>query len=159
MTTNHQHGALLIEVLIGTAILAGVLVALAGALNQFNLLAVDNLRKTQATFLAVEGLEALRAKRDTSWAEAINSLAREADYYLVWQTDHWDLSATPSLVDNRFDRRVSLSDVYRDANNDIAATGTFDPDTILATARVSWLGRGGTTTKEIAAYLTNLFAN
>jgi type II secretory pathway pseudopilin PulG len=159
MITTKEKGALLVEVLIGSAIIASVLVLLAGSLVRFNLLAVDNLRRTQAAFLATEGLEAVRSLRDTSWTEAVATLTPNTDYYLAWQGDQWSLSATPSLVDGRFDRAVRVEEVYRDANNDIAETGTLDPDTWLVTASVSWPTGRGTTTKQLSAYLTNLFDN
>lgn len=150
---------MLIEVLIGSAIVAGVLVVLAGSLARFNLLAIDNLHKTQAAFLATEGLEAARLLRDISWSEEVAVLVPATSYYLAWQTDRWELSTVPSVIDNRFYRTIEVAEVYRDANNDIASSGTLDPSTYLVTARVSWLARGGTTTKELAAYLTDLFGN
>jgi len=159
MITTKEKGALLVEVLISSAIIASVLVLLAGSLVRFNLLAVNNLRQTQAAFLATEGLEAVRALRDTSWAGQVATLNPGTDYYLVWASDQWSLSATPSLVDGRFDRAVGVTAVYRDANNDIAETGTLDSDTWLVTARVSWPTGRGTTTKQLSAYLTNLFNN
>jgi len=159
MIKSKQHGALLVEVLIGSAIIASVLVLLAGSLVRFNLLAVDNLRRTQAAFLASEGLEAVRSLRDTSWTEAVATLNPGTEYYLVWASDHWALDITPTLIDNRFDRTVSVAAVSRDANYDIAATGTLDPDLWLVTASVSWPTGRGTTTKQLSAYLTNLFDN
>jgi hypothetical protein len=52
---------------------------------------------------------------------------------------------------------VVVSGVCRNANSDIAACGTNDPDAKYVTVSVAWRVGAATTTRAISFYTFNLF--
>ncbi len=117
---------------------------------------VNNIK---AAFLLEEGVESVKIMRDSSWSTNIGALASGVDYYLTFDGLNWQSSATPNMVDNLFERKFRVSDVLRDANDDISASGVIDPDTKEIIFYVSWLERGATTTNTLSSYITNIFNN
>ena len=83
-------------------------------------------------------------------------LSNGVDYYLAFTGTSWQATLTPTYV-GMFDRRIRLAEVYRDAEDDIAASGTLDPNTRLVSSTVSWLEHGATSTKVVSTYITNMF--
>lgn len=156
---SRRRGYLLVELLVGAAIVAGALVALVGAVNQLAVGARENVAATQAGFLAEEGLEAARLWRDTSWDNKVANLSLGQNYYLVWNSNRWEASVTPSLIDGKFSRVVEVSSAYRDGNNNLVENGTLDSEARLITTTVGWASKNGTSTRELSTYLTNIFDN
>ncbi len=151
----------LVETIVGAAIMGLVLISL-GEIGRFTLRVVDEASlKLRAAFLAEEGVEAVRAIRDTGWSANIAPLPLGQDYYLRFSGGIWILDPmSQPKVDNIFDRRVVFGEVKRNASDDIvSAGGVSDPDAKKVTVRVSWATRGGTASTTMATYLTNLFAN
>lgn len=157
----HNGGFGLIETVVGTAILLVVLLGLVQAGQYAFRLVSDANMKIRASFLAEEGIEAMRLLRDAGWSANIAPVANGIDYYPAFSGGAWQISQTPaSLVDGIFDRRVLFSAVYRDANDVIAASGgALDPDTKKVTVSVNWTNRGRGATTTISTYFTNLFNN
>ncbi len=107
----------------------------------------------EATLLADEGLEAVRAVRNASWAGAIAPLVNGVTYYPVIESGVWKLSTTdPGPIDGVYTRTVVFSQVLRDALDRIAPAGTPDSSTRRVVSRVTW-GSGKQT--ELTAYITD----
>src|SRR6185436_2799608 len=104
-------------------------------INTYSLYLQTSLAATaqiQASYLLEEGQEAARFLRDSSWSSNMASLAPGSPYYLSFSTttSTWTVSATPSLVDGMFARRLVVSSVSRNSSSDIVTTGgTLDPQT------------------------------
>ncbi|PIR55496.1 hypothetical protein COU74_00545 [Candidatus Peregrinibacteria bacterium CG10_big_fil_rev_8_21_14_0_10_36_19] len=92
---------------------------------------------SEAIFYAQEGLEAARRIRDQNYLSLTNG-----DHGLNFTTDVWSFVPAPEDVDGFYERTVTVDDVYRDVNGDIADSGTFDPDTKKVTSEISWLFKG-----------------
>lgn len=113
----------------------------------------------QTNLLLEEGIEVVKLFRDDSWQNNIASLSTTTPYYLNFTGTAWTATTTEILIDPVFDRTIVLDDVFRDANDDIASTGTYDPGTRKLTVLVEWLNRGATTSKSIQTYITDIFDN
>ncbi|MDD5050303.1 MAG: hypothetical protein PHV93_00995 [Candidatus Pacebacteria bacterium] len=154
-----KKGITVVEVLVGASIFLVVLLGLSTALNLIIRASLQNTAKIQGTFLAEEGLEAVRVLRDQGWNANIQSLLSGTDYYLTFNGSTFQSTTTPLSVESTFLRTFRLSDVYRNASQDIAGSGTLDPKTKLITVSVSWNDHGATSTQSISTYLTNIFNN
>jgi len=154
-----QQGSLMVEVIVVVSIVTvSILVALTVAQKSIYL-ARQSLHHSQSAFLLEEGAEAVKVIRDNAWS-GISSLTLSTDYYLsfsggTWTT--WTLSTTPSQV-GAFTRRIVFSSAYRDANQDLAPSGTLDDQTRLVTVTVSWTEGAQTLSKTLQFYLTDLFS-
>ena len=158
--SNFQGGFGLVEVLVGSSIIAAVLISLLGVAGNFIRVSHATVRTTQGVYLLEEGVEASRLIRDGGWTANIVPLSVGATYRFAWDTstDTWVPTTTIHYIDGMFDRTFTLSDVYRNADDDIAGSGTLDPNTRLVTVTVSWRGPSeATTSKSISTYITNFF--
>jgi type II secretory pathway pseudopilin PulG len=150
-------GAGLMEVIIGVSLILITLVGLVTTYNLFLEAALRNTEVLQANFLIEEGIEATRALRDADWDSNIATLNQGTDYDVEESGGSWQISTNPSLIDGKFYRAVTVEDVYRDANDDIAPSGTLDSNIKLFIVTVSWLEGSATSTRSLSAYLTKLF--
>ena len=152
-------GFSLIEAIVGISIFSIFIfsVMLASQLSQRT--ASESVRNIQTSFLLEEGVDTIKILRNTSWSANIASLVFGTNYYFNYNGTTWVSSPANVYVDGIFERKFVLENVYRDASDDIASSGTLDVGTRKATVNVSWLGRSGTTTKNAVFYLTNLFSN
>jgi hypothetical protein len=137
-------------------IIVSVLATLVLAFNLLLRFGLSSVERVQATYLAEEGIEALKHIRDDDYT-ILSALTRDTAYYLEYTNDHWSATTTGVAVDGVFERSFMVSDVDRDSNDDIADTGTTDDNTLLLTVEVSWWNRDATTTKSIATYVTNIY--
>lgn len=152
-----MKGFTLVEVVVATSIILVFLLALFGVNNLYLKSAFLNTDSIKATFLAEEGLEAMRFLRNSSWEDNILPLSAGTNYNLIFLSNAWIVNSSSDYVDNLFERRAVLSDVYRDVLDDIVTSGgTLDPYTKMVTINVSWSTRGATTTKSISTYLSNI---
>ena len=119
----------------------------------------ESVRNIQASFLLEEGVDAVKIFRDTSWSSGIGNLIAGQNYFFSYNGTTWVSTNNNVYIDEIFERKFVLNNVYRDANDDIAPSGMLDSGTKKATIGVSWLGRTGTTTKSAFFYLTDLFSN
>lgn len=156
---KEQAGFGIVEVLVVAVIISLVLVGLHATTVQALRLVQQSTKRTQATFLAEETIEVLRAMRDTGWTSSIGTLSASTDYFLAFNGSAWTISTTNIFIDDLFERKFVIENVNRDANDDIATSGTMDPNTKKITATVSWLSQTGTTTQSVNTYITNLFQN
>jgi len=149
----------LIEAVAGVSIISIFIFSLMLASQLSQKIVGESVRNTQSSFLLEEGADAVKIIRDTSWSSGIGNLVAGTDYYFSYNGTTWISTSNNVYIDGIFERKFVLSNVYRDANDDIAASGTLDSGTKKATVSVSWLGRTGTTTKSASFYLTDLFSN
>ena len=153
-----QQGFTLIEVLLAAALILSSVLALLGVHSFYLRTALGQTATLQAVSLAEEGLEVVRFWRNLSWTNRIVPIPFDTGYGLSLNGGDWS-TTTDRFVEN-FERRVTLSAVYRDASGDIVTTGgTLDPNTLLVSSQVSWSKGWATTTKSVATYLTNLYDN
>jgi len=152
-------GFSLVEVLVSVFIFTVILSILIGANNLYLSGADANLKLTKATYLAEEGIEALKIIRDTSWTDFYNIPADYDHLYFSYESasSTWKATTTDIKIDS-FSRSFILSDVYRDSNNIIVQNGgTVDPNTKEATVSISWIKRNGESiTKSMSAYIANI---
>jgi type II secretory pathway pseudopilin PulG len=152
-----KKGMGLVEVLVAVFIFTIILSSLILVSNMYLSGAGDNLRLTQAAYLAEEGVEAVKTIRDNSWTN-ISAMATGTKYYLATTSSAWATTTTKVYIDNFFLRYFILEDAMRDNNSrDILDTGTIvDSKTRKLTVFVSWLGKTGTTTKSLKTYITDI---
>ena len=147
------------EVLVSAVIITLVLVGVHATSVQALRLVQQSTKRTQAAFLAEETIEVLRSHRDSSWTSSFGSLTSGTNYFLEFTSGAWNITTTNIFVDDLFERTFTVADVYRDANDDIAGSGTLDPGAKKVTATVSWHAQSGTTTQSVSTYITDLFGN
>jgi Tfp pilus assembly protein PilV len=151
-----KNGFGMIEVVLGISI---IFLAFFGviAVAQFSVrVSGESTNNVKAVFLMEEGMEALKNLRDRGWSN-ISSLTADTNYFFNFTGSAWATSAANVFVDGFYERKFKLENVYRNANQDIATSGTLDPNTKKATVYVSWRTQSGTTTRSVSAYLLNLF--
>lgn len=150
----------LVEIIIGASILSVSLFSLSKLFQATLRDSVLTQGVTQGDYLLEEGIEGAKILRDTSYSSSFGKMSTTTSYYLSWTGTTWATSTTNTLIDGKFDRKINLSDVKRDSGtSDIAAAGTYDPNTKLVTVAVSWRDSTGTTTRSIQSYITNIFNN
>lgn len=136
-----------IEVVIGVSIAGIVLIYSANALYEFVNSARDITAKTEALYLAEDGLEIIRYIRDEDWTD-ISTIPLNTTRYLAISSTTALISTTPETVDG-FSRRFTIQNVYRDANDDIVASttggSTADTRSKYVFMTVSW----GTPVKNV----------
>ncbi len=147
------------EIIIGTTIISLSLVGLITSFNLFVSTGLSNTQKVQAVYILEESIEAFRYIRDDGWTANISTLSKNVSYNLAFDGSNWEATTTSALIDNVFDRTITIVDVYRrDSDDDIIASTspdskTLDPNTVQVTASVSW------DEDEVNAttYFTNIF--
>ena len=152
-------GMALVEIIIGSAIISGGVLAAIVSYNTYVNYALANNKNIQASYLLEEGLEVMTFFRDSGWTANISGLSTSTTYYLNYSSGAWATTTTPQYVDGVFLRSISVSDVKRDAIDQISASGTYDPNTKKITATIDYLQGQATTTKSLSLYITNINAN
>lgn len=152
-----ERGFLLVEIIVSTAIITIVILALFVSYNLYFSVALTNTERIQATFLLEETIEAVKAIRDSDW-NTIANLTSGSTYYLDPSGYSWTISNSPvSYIDGTFERKFSVENVARNGSKDIDPTGTNDSGTRKVNATVSWIGRNhATTSVTVSTYITNI---
>jgi Tfp pilus assembly protein PilV len=157
---KNQKGFGLIEILIVGAVIAIGFVSIAAFLVYSSGLTFRVTRNTEAVSLAEEGMEAVRSMRDESWSANIAVLTSGTTYYPEVSGNKWTLTTIkPGLVNGLYNRTVVIGDVNRDANDDIAPSGTPDVDTKEVVVKVSWNENQVTKDVTLTTYITNFLSN
>ena len=157
MKNNFSKGMSVVEVVVGSAILLIGFLALMGTYRMYIQATFSGVTKIQASYLLQEGEEVARIFRDTNYNN-IKNLSTTTAYYLTWSGSAWATSTTPSTIYGIFTRKISISDLYRDANSNIVASGgTYDPQIKKVTVAVSWNDGNSVSVKSISTYLSNIF--
>ncbi|MCI5108291.1 MAG: prepilin-type N-terminal cleavage/methylation domain-containing protein [Candidatus Pacebacteria bacterium] len=142
---NTNRGISLIELLIGASILTIVMVALVVVFQSFLVNSFTSVEKVQGALLAEEGIEAVKSIRDNDWGNL-----SDGTHYLTFSSD-WSFTETPETI-GIFSRTVLIEGAYRDVADDLASSGTSDPDTKKITVTVNWSAG----TETIETYITNI---
>ena len=157
---TRKKGFGLLEIVIGVAIISVSLFSLSAVAHIALKVARESVRGAQAAFLLEEGVEVMKLMRDSGWSTNISPLVADSDYYLYLDANNvWQSTTTPVVINGVFTRAVRISNVYRDADNDIAASGTLDNNIKKISIAVSWVDRNATSTKNMIGFITNLFKN
>ncbi len=146
----------MIELLVSSAILVTAFLGATAVAQKSLQVSRQAAHTAEASFLLEEGAEAVRIFRDNAWTN-ISSLDASTTYYPVYSSGTWSLNTTPAST-GIFNRGITVSDVYRDGSNNIAASGTLDSNIKLFTITVSWQEGGSTISKSLSFYLANLFS-
>ncbi len=158
--TKEKKGFSLVELMVAISIASLILISMTQAV----VVAVDTSERErhmiEALHLAEEGIEAVRAMRNTSWSANIQPLVNSSNYYAVTSGGNWLLNNTyPGLLLGQYERAIQFSQVFRDANDNISSSGVSDPKTRKMTVTVGWRERNATTTVVLETYLTNFLQN
>ncbi len=154
-----NKGSGIVEVLIGLAIIAVGIFSIMRAFNYYLKFALSHRYDVQTALLLEEGIEAVKILRDAGWSAKIAPLSPGTTYGLAYFGGTWTSTTTLKYIDSKFSRTFVLSNVYRDANDKIASSGTLDSNTKKITISVAVRNILATSTKSISTYITNLFAN
>ncbi len=157
-TRKNEAGMSLVEVVVAAALCVSTVLGIVGAFIFAVREARENVSRVQAAYLAEEGLEAARIVRDNGWTSNIASRTAGASYYLAFDGSTWQATTTATTT-GEFTRTAVFDTVYRDASNNIVSSGTSDANSKKVTVTVSWPRGAGTSTRSLATYLTNLYAN
>lgn len=133
-----QQGVTAVEIMLGVSLAALVLVFTTHTIMRFVNVGRDVADRTQALYLAEDGLELARYVRDDDWT-AFSGLTSGNTYYLSVDSTDVTIGGTPEVIDSRFTRSVTVTDVERDTNDDLVTSGgTSDSDSRFVTVTVSW---------------------
>ncbi|TSC60881.1 MAG: Uncharacterized protein G01um1014107_214 [Parcubacteria group bacterium Gr01-1014_107] len=153
---KNSRGLSMVELVVASAILSLFLVALSLSYVAFLRLASVNLNSVKATFLAEEGIEAVRFLKDADW-QNIASLNTGLNYHLNFTGLSWQIVSNETLIDG-FSRSLIFENVFRDSNGKIVESGgTLDQGSRKLSVSVSWLSGGATTTtRSISTYIADI---
>lgn len=154
----YHKGISIVEVVIASAIISLSMISITNVYGNFLNLSLQNTDKVQAVFLLDEGVEALKTIRSYSWSE-IASSSVSTDYYLIWKDSRWQSTTTPNIIDNKFIRKFTVSDVYRDPTtlNIVNTGGVLNNDSKILNLDISWSYKNVTSSKQISFYIFNLY--
>lgn len=154
----YKKGISIVEVVIASAIISVSMISITNVYGNFLTLSLANTEKVQAVFLLDEGVEAIKTMRNFAWSSVASSTP-DTDYYLTWQNSRWQSTTTPVFVDNKFIRKFTVSDVYRDPAtlNIVTSGGILNNDSKIVNLDVSWGYKGATSTKQLSFYIFNLY--
>lgn len=154
-------GFMLVEIIIASAMITMVLLSVELYYKKVLDVSEDTTRHIQSGFLLEEGIEAIKQMRDQSWSGKIATLGTTTTYQLSWSGTVWRATTTSQRIENIFIRTFTIADVRRDASDNIAPSGTYDPGTKKVSMSVAWRRKGGnaTTTESAETYIANLFTN
>ena len=149
-------GIIAVEAVIGVSLAGLILVYSVYAINTYVNSGRDIAEKTQALYLAEDGLELIRYVRDNAWTK-ISSIPLNQTRYLETTNTGVSISVTPEILDG-YTRSFTLDNVYREPGTyDIVASTTAgsvaDTDSKYVTMTVRW----GTPVKSVS--LTTIIAD
>jgi hypothetical protein len=151
-----SKGNTVVEVIVAASILAVVAVAFLATFATITQFHEKDMLMIKGGLLAEEGIETVRLIKSNGWP-SLASLTPDTPYYFELGTSTWSVTTTPELVDGAFYRYFKVSQVMRDASEDIVSVGgVVDPNTFLIESNVSWQWRGATSTVIYDSYMTNL---
>ena len=157
---HFKKGFGLIEVVIGSAVLSVALFGISGFFHTVLKASGMTESAVQGDYLLEEGVEVLKIFRDVGYLTNLRNLSTTTAHYYLWTGTEWATTTANTFIDGKYERKFTTGDVNRDANSDIAVSGTYDPDVKLVTVSVAWWSPVvGTTTRSIQTYITNIFNN
>ncbi len=147
------------EIVIVVGIIAGSLAAILGVATMFLVTSQIVQQTSKASALGEEAMEIVRNYRDgTNWSSSgLGQVTLGSPYHPEQSGGSppaWILVAGSETI-NEFTRQIQFEEVFRDGNDNIAQSGSIDPDTIQAIVQVSWEERGRSHEVELVAYFAN----
>jgi Flp pilus assembly pilin Flp len=153
---SEERGVTAIEVAIGVSIAALVLIFATNTLMLFMNVGRTASEKTKAVYLAEEGIELLKFRRDDGWSN-ISTLSANTTYYFSVSPTTITVTPTPQVVDG-YTRSFRISNVYRNSSDDIVASTTSgavaDTSSKYVTVSVAW--GAPTTTISLSSIITDI---
>lgn len=157
---KHTRGFSVVEVIVGAALVAVIVTAIASAWQFYEKIVGQSVRLAEADLLIDEASEALQYRRDAGWTSRIATLALDTNYYLTWLDTDYIATTTPAAFPGSYVCIFKLSSVRRDASDNIATTGTVDPNTLLATISIApSLSATSTVIMQAQTLVHNIFKN
>lgn len=148
-----KTGSILVELLMALALLALILPAIIDGLITSRQGLPQQEQQQNALVLLKETSESLRVIREKSWS----GISVNGTYYPQIDGDTWVLANGVQTVGD-FNRRVIISDVYRDSDGNISQTGNIDPSIKKATIIVNWT-QPKTSSIETISYFSRYLEN
>lgn len=150
----------LMEIIAASAVMVMVVLAVFDAFSVYIRTSKNNLDSVKASYLAEEGIEAVKIMRDAGWIQKISTITEGTAFRVGWNGTTWTSTSSSALIDGKFDRVIVLNNACRDGGtNSFIQCGTSDPNARKVSVAVSWRNNNATTTKVLETYITNLFEN
>lgn len=148
---KNQQGQSLIELLVAMAVFVLVVSSIMFLTLDAHLATRQGAERTQATFLAQEGVEAVTSIKNQGW-----KYLSTGDHGLDESGNLWQFSGTDNLID-KYTRQATVEEVYRDVNGDIVDSGgSLDLDTKKIISKVNWdFSPNRPSEVAVTSYLTN----
>ncbi|MEK7609958.1 MAG: type II secretion system protein [Patescibacteria group bacterium] len=156
---RNSQGFSVVEIVVAAAIIVTLVTAAAGAWQLYLRVSNTGTQQSQAAIMMEEAVEALRLLRDQSWTSNIAPLTLETTYQLYWDGSQYQTTTTQILLQNQFVRSLIFSAVNRDSNDNVASSGTNDPDTRKVTISVFNVGATSTPIIQSEMLIHNVYAN
>jgi prepilin-type N-terminal cleavage/methylation domain-containing protein len=156
---SSEKGFSIIEILISSVIISTVTLMVILSVQLYINISRQNRSNIQSAILFEETSEVIQMFRDESWENEIASLNLDTEYHLDWDGSQYIATSTPILIDDKFERTFSLSEVERDINDTIVESGNVDSDTFLVTITVSWDEEGETESEVAEMLIHNSYSN
>ncbi len=153
MKKKNQAGILVVEVLLAIAIFSffatGFVIAALSSLNANRLANEESI----ATQFASEGIEAMRSIKNQSYDNLVNTTPTTGVTKNI--NSLWAYGGTSNTFE-KYNRAITVSDVYRDGNgNIISSGGVLDPKTKKVISTVKWnFNSARTNDVSISTYFT-----
>ena len=153
---GYTSGFGLMEIIISITLISVSLFAFATVSRIAFRAVLESSDRQRGGFLLEEGFEAIKTIRDDGWTN-ISSLTLDMSYHLVFSGGTWSATTSSQLIDGIFTRTFMLGEVFRNASDNIASSGTSDPGTRRMEIEVTWEERGDERTMSAVSYITNIF--
>lgn len=153
LNKSRKTGSILIELLMALALLALILPVIIDGLITTRQGLPQQEQQQLALSLIKETNESLRIIREKSWS----AISINGTYYPQIDGNNWVLVNGIQTIGD-FNRRVVISDVYRDIDGNISPTGTVDPSVKKATIIVNWT-QPKTSSVETISYFSRYVNN
>lgn len=140
----------MIELLVAISFIAVIVMTVVNISAFDSRLFRENEDRTRALFAAMAGIEAAKT---LDWADLA-----AGEYHPVLESGAFTLLPGSDLLENKFTRRIIISDVYRESMSNghaygaVVEAGTLDPDTKKITSVIEWTSSGRVLTQVLEYY-------
>ena len=138
---DKKNGFAIIEAIISIVIASTLIAAFQELIFQTTKTNIANRNQLQATMYLKEAIEATKDISQSNWTTLSTAPCGTNCYpkVNVGTPGYWSLeTGSGPLLDNKFTRYLTISQVKRNASGAIDGSGTDDPKTRKVTATVTW---------------------